>query len=173
MELYLSCDDTLQSAVFTAVPNLSGLTEDDLVTLISALVKQQQNQAAARKHFRSLTQQPGEAVREFVTRASQAAADCDYVCHACGAAQAEEHVRDQLLIGVCNANLQQELLTRDRDLPTLTYVVSHCVGFESAVRDQESFRPEPVPSAAHEAQAAPVSSTTIHAAIHTCTFTHC
>lgn len=51
MVLYLACDEALQFTVCTAVTSLSGLTEDDLVTLISMLVKQHLNPAAARKIF--------------------------------------------------------------------------------------------------------------------------
>ena len=132
MELYLACDEALQAAIFTVMPRLSDLTEDGLAPLISTLVRQQQNQAAARQHFRSLIQQPGETIRDFVTRASQAAADCEYTCRACGVTQTDEHVRDQVIIGVHDTGLQQDLLTKDRDLPTLSDVVTHCVGFESA-----------------------------------------
>ena len=153
VELYLTCDAALQSAVFTTDPAFTTLTEPALATLITGLVTQQQNRAAARSHFRSLTQQPGEPIRDFVTRASQAAADCEYTCHACGVNQLDEHVRDQLFIGVCDQALQQDLLTKDRTLPTLSAVVTHCVGFESALRDQEAFRTaEPVPPAVHAAQ---------------------
>ena len=87
-----------------------------LTTLSTSLVSQQHNRAAACHQLRSLSQQPGV----FVTRVTQATADRELSCHSCCVDQSEEHVVcDQVFIGVCNSVLQQDLLTKDRCLPTL------------------------------------------------------
>jgi len=89
IELYLACDTALQNAIFTANPAFTALAEPALASLVTELVTQQQNRAAARNHFRSLTQQPGESICDFVLRASQAASDCEYTCYSCGVNQEE------------------------------------------------------------------------------------
>ena len=147
------------------------------MNLITQLIMKPRNRAATRKHFQTLTQQPGERVMDFMTRILQAAADCGYACANCNSDQTDEHARDQLMIGLSNAILQKEVMCKDELLPSMSDIVRYCAAFESATHDQQTIRnagaslmppsdvnamapsPPPRPQAAPATAAAPVSAT--------------
>ena len=91
-------------------------------------------------HFQSLSQQPGEKIREFSTRVLQAATDCNYICTSCNTDLTDEHARDQMMIGLANQTLQKETMCRDESLTSFYDVVRYCVAYEATIADQSNIR---------------------------------
>lgn len=142
IELYMCCNEQLQSAIYANCARFIEMPETDLLQMINELISKPRNRAATRKNFQSLVQQPGERVTDYMTRILQAATDCCYSCPDCYRDLTDEHARDQLIIGLSNTALQKDVMCKDDLLPALSDVVRHCTAFEAATENQLAIHKE-------------------------------
>ena len=125
----------LSRETVTIVDNL-GLTVEqrgkvkDVITAIEQYVKGQTNETVERRNFRRRTQQQGESFDDYLVSLRELAKTCDFCSEACG----QRNIRDQIIEGLLDGQLVEDLL-KERDL-TLADTVAKCRAHEAAKRQR-------------------------------------
>ena len=136
--LYSCCTDSVRKVIINTIPKFRELSEEAFTKQIKAIVTVHINPWTHRIKFTDMMQENNETIQQYVARLKAAAADCEYTCPKadCKFDQTEWHVKDQLIKGINNPNLQADILAKANTLTSLTDVIRHATAFESALRDQ-------------------------------------
>ena len=137
-QMYTICEQTVQSSIIASYPNFFESDEDTNLNDIEAIVTKSSNPAVHRLTFSNLTQSEGESIQSFIVRLKSSALDCSYSCPTCKADLAPGHIKDQLIRGLNNSQLQADILAKSSALKTLEDIVKHAQAYEAAIRDQSS-----------------------------------
>ena len=134
--LYNACNEEVQTSLINTHPDFLKEVEDNALKLIESIVTIRSNPAVHRKAFAELVQEEGQAVKTYGVRLRSAATDCAFQCPGCQYDLSAINIKDQLIRGLNNSNLQAEVLAKANQLKTLEDVESYAESFESALRDQ-------------------------------------
>ena len=136
--LYNACNEEVQTSLINTHPDF--LTKDEAAALkvIEEIVTVRSNPAVHRKAFAELIQEESQSVKSYVVRLRSAASDCAFQCPGCQHDLSSINIKDQLIRGLNNSNLQAEVLAKTNQLKTLDDVVSYAESFETALRDQST-----------------------------------
>ena len=116
---------------------------DDLVKTLSSHFRPAPKALSERYKFGQRTQQPGETVNTYVADLRRLASTCKFTCCL------EERLRDQVILGLSNAQCQRVLFTKEDDV-TLDKVIGIATAQElavsrtAAIREFSSSTPEQV-----------------------------
>ena len=135
-QLYTTCDSGVQTAIINTCENIFDMKEDDLLEKLEGICTKKSNPAVHRLGFSNLVQTDGEPIQDYLVRLKSSARDCEFSCPSCKHDLSENHIKDQLIRGICNRTLQTDILANTSALNTLDKVFKHAQAFESAVRDQ-------------------------------------
>ena len=125
-ELRACCSKELRKTLFDLVGSstLKSLGETDLLEKIRSVAVIGKNKAVHRKEFYEVQQAPDEPVNRFVATLRSKAERCNFT-HKCakeGCEQVnnygEEMVKDQMICGLYDKDIQQEVLAKDKQLST-------------------------------------------------------
>ena len=125
-ELRTCCSKELRKNLFDFVGSstLSSLGEEDLLKQIKSSAVIGKNKAVHRKEFYEFQQAPDEPVNRFVANLRAKAERCNFTqsCTANGCHQtnsyADQMVKDQMIYGLADKDIQQEVLSKDKQLST-------------------------------------------------------
>jgi hypothetical protein len=123
---------TLGLSTYTLLEDLispkrpEALSLDELTTKLQDHFKPAPKALSERFKFGKRTQQQGETVSQYLAELRKLASTCKFTCCL------EERLRDQLIIGLNNAQSQKRLFTEDDDVK-LAKVISIALAQESAV----------------------------------------
>ena len=125
----------LSRETLTIVDNL-GLTAaqrgqvKDIIAAIEQYVKGQINETVERRNFRRRVQQQGEMFDDFLVSLRELAKTCNFCSDAC----TQKSIRDQIIEGLLDGQVVEDLL-KEKDL-TLALTVSKCRAHEAAKRQR-------------------------------------
>ena len=131
-----SCNESVQNSLVNTASDFFTLSEFDLLKTLKQIVTKQSNPAIHRLNFSSLRQSETESIKEFLIRLKSTSPDCEFTCPSCDFDLQPIHVKDQLIRGLENENLQTDILAKASQLKTLEDVIRHAEAFETAQRDQ-------------------------------------
>ena len=125
-ELRACCTKDLRKVLFDFVGGtaLDGLSEPQLLKQIKVAAVVGKNTAVHRKEFHAILQAPGETINAFVAKLKSKAERCNFKieCAADACRQvnsyAEAMVSDQMVAGLYDKEIQQDVLAKGKDLPT-------------------------------------------------------
>ena len=83
MQLYSSCDDSVQSSLVNSITDFFTLTEAQLLSTLEQIVTKKSNPAVHCLEFSSIVQSNGESIKDYVIRLKSVIPDCEYVCPNC------------------------------------------------------------------------------------------
>ena len=135
-QLYSCGDEAVQTAIVNTYPKFFTLEQSQLLDVIERIVTQKSNPMIQRMSFTGLMQGEFETLQTFVVRLRAAAQDCEFSCPGCQYDLFEIYIKDQLIKGIFNENLQMDTLAKAKSLPKLDDVIKHCEAFKAALRDQ-------------------------------------
>ena len=135
-QIYTSCDQNVQTSIINSTQNFFELGEEAIFNLLEKIVTKHSNPSVHRLTFSNLTQSEGEAVKDFVVRLKSHARDCEFACPSCKYDMIPSNVKDQLIRGLQNSQLQTDILAKAETLKDLESIVKHAESFEAAVEDQ-------------------------------------
>lgn len=146
--LYFSCEPQLQRKVASIKNNFMEASEQDMLAAIKSCCmaapkqdeKQGDNYSIKRRDFVYIQQKPVETASMFVARLRMAADDCRWKsccpCPSCpgdcGYDASEEQVREQLLRGMLDKDLQEDLMERDESFRNIKSILSAMMARENA-----------------------------------------
>ena len=136
--LYNACDDTVQTALTNTYSNFLSFDEKKALEVIESIVTIRVNPAVHRKAFGGLTQGSTTSVKSFVVQLRSSAVDCAFMCPSCHYDLSDIRIKDQLVQGLHNTNLQTEILAKASQLVKLDQVIDYAEAHESALRDQST-----------------------------------
>lgn len=115
----------------TIVDNLGLTTEQqanagEIIKAIKRYVEGQVNESVERRNFRKRIQQPGECFDDFLVSLRELAKTCNFCSDGCR----EKNIRDQIIEGLLEGDIVEELL-KEKDL-SLETTVSKCRAQEAA-----------------------------------------
>ena len=127
-ELRACCTKELRKTLFDFVggTTLENITETDLLEKMKASAVIGKSVSVHRKEFYSISQSPGENINLFVAKLKSKAEHCNFtiscVNGTCTQANsyAEAMVSDQMIVGLYDKDIQQEVLARDKELRTFS-----------------------------------------------------
>ena len=137
-QLYSSCDAEVQNSIINTNPDFLKVEEDDIIKLVEKIVTKQANPAVHRLTFSNINQSENETINSFLVRLKSSSKDCEFECPQCKHDLSPVHIKDQLIRGLHNSQLQTDILAKWTLLKTLEDIVKHAQAFESAVRDQSN-----------------------------------
>jgi len=127
----LLCAPAVQRALDARFPRArwEALSPSEALNSVSKLVLQQHNQAVCWADFISAMQSPGESLREYFTKCTQKAVDCEFQCPECNGDISEYMLLRKLVAGLREPALRREVFQEvDR-------LRAYCVAYEAAHRD--------------------------------------
>jgi len=149
--LYFACEPQLQRKVASIRNDFMDSSEQDMLTAIKSCClaapkqdekapKQGDNYSIKRRDFVYIQQKPSETATMFVARLRMAADECRWKtccpcpsCRGdCGHDASEEQVREQLLRGMVDKDLQQDLMERDESFRNIKSILSAMMARENA-----------------------------------------
>ena len=136
IQLYNCADEAVQTSIINIYPKFFSEESNRLMDILEALVTQKSNPMVHRLSFASISQGPGESVKQFVVCLRATAQDCDFTCPICNHDLSDISIKDQLIKGTANDALQADLLAKARSLKTLEENINYAEAFEAALRDQ-------------------------------------
>jgi len=108
-------------------------------TVDSSISRNSNNYSMRRRDFVYIQQNKDETATRFIARLRMAALHCNWKCCPCtvcpgdcGYVASEEHVRDQLLRGMMDKDLQHDLMERDESFRDISAILSAMMARESA-----------------------------------------
>ena len=125
-ELRGCCSKDLRVTLFNSLGSatLTTITEADLLQKIKAAAVIGKNKAVHRKEFYELTQAPEEPLNRYTSKLRAKADLCNFTMK-CSAADCEqvnnygvEMIKDQMITGLYDKDIQQEVLAKDKTLTT-------------------------------------------------------
>ena len=137
-QIYSTCDSTVQTSIIAYFPNFFEFHEDQILDEIENIVTKSSNPAVHRFTFSNMSQSDGESIQQYIIRLKSAALDCAYACPNCECDLSSIHIKDQLIKGLKNSQLQADILAKSTDLKSLEDIIKHAQAHESAIRDQSS-----------------------------------
>ena len=111
--------------------------------VLEEIVTKKANPTVHRMNFGNIIQDENESINDYLVRLNASAPDCEYTCPNCKYDLSSDHVRDQFIKGLRNANLQTDVLSKAATLKTIDQVVKHSQAYEAAVQDQQSLTERP------------------------------
>ena len=127
-ELKSACSAALRKELFDFVgpTTLDTLNEERLLEKIKSLAIKGKNKAVHRQEFYAMSQSPGQPIQAFVAQLRSKAEPCQFtfkcISNACDHqlnSYTEAMVCDQMVVGCCDSDIQEETLAKDSQLPTL------------------------------------------------------
>ena len=124
-ELRASCSKELRKTLFDFVgsTNLQTITTDDLLIEIKRHAVVGKNKAVHRKEFYDKNQTPGEPINQYVAKLRSKAGHCNFtikctsdLCAHQENNYAEQMISDQMITGLYDKDIQEEILARDKQL---------------------------------------------------------
>ena len=139
-QVYTSCDPSVQTSIINTTDDFFALSEDEIFKLIEKIVTKRSNPSVYRLAFSNLAQSDGEAVKDYVVRLKSHARDCEFACPHCKHDLISTNVKDQLIRGLQNKQLQTDILAKSETLQDLEAIVKHAESFEAAIDDQSKLQ---------------------------------
>jgi len=142
--LYFACEPQLQRKVSSLMNNPMEASEMDMLTAIkscclTAPKQSTNNYSIQRRDFVYIQQKPDETANRFLARLRMSAENCNWKscsCQRCpgdcGYDTSEEHVREQLLRGMMDKDLQEDLMERDESFRDIKAILSAMMARENA-----------------------------------------
>lgn len=121
--------------------HLKELDFKDVVRKFARHCERQRNEVAESYKFQSMKQRAGETFNEFLTRLRAQVARCNYKCN-CGESTEDRAIRDQIVMGVQQEDLQRKLLAKKG--VTTDDVIRIARTFVEAKEDSKLLRKEEV-----------------------------
>ena len=118
------------------------LGENDYIEMLRKLLTARANPETYRNKLFYMTQNSDETCHQWLKRLKEVAPDCEMTMP-CSNKPGDFHnygeyiLRTKFILGICNTNIKQELLTKSRDLPTLDAVFNHATQMEATLKDLE------------------------------------
>ncbi len=138
----LACSDNIEVRRMIAdhMPNHLSLGEQDYLSMLQKLLTAQATPETYRNKFFNMVQNQGETCQQWLQRLQEVSPDCDFTIK-CSSNDRVVHnfddnlLRSKFILGLYNANIKQDLLTRASELPTLGQVVAYATRMEATARD--------------------------------------
>ena len=99
------------------------VTEEQLLEKIKSAAVISKNTSVHRKEFYSIKQSPGEPINLFVAKLKAKAENCNFTikctsdaCDHKSNSYSESMIADQMTAGILDKDIQEELLSRDKEL---------------------------------------------------------
>lgn len=159
--LYFACEPQLQRKVSSLFNIPTESSELDMLTAIKSCCltspKQTINYSIQRRDFVYIQQKPDETANRFIARLRMSSANCNWKCCPCrscpgdcGHDASEEHVREQLLRGMFDKDLQEDLMERDESFRDIKAILSAMMARENARARAKSEEKEVVEQSSSE-----------------------
>ena len=126
-ELRPSCTKELRKVLFDFLGSstLQLVTEEQLLEKIKSAAVISKKMSVHRKEFYSIKQSPGEPINLFVAKLKAKAENCNFTikctsgaCDHKSNSYSESMIADQMTAGILNKDIQEELLSTDKELTT-------------------------------------------------------
>ena len=140
-QLLYACSDDFRRDLFNMYGStMYGMDEDTLLKCIKKLAVQDTNRLVNRSNLWNMKQERGQPITTYISKLRGQAAICDYSlkCIKCNKVNdySQDIVTDQLIRGLANNDIQQELLAQGDTLRTHEQILQYIIGKQAGIRNQ-------------------------------------